>query len=201
MHFRCGALPEETDFQPEAEGWVALREPDPVTIQFLAMPVALGILILLGGGLYAGGLRKIEFTAIPPLGYVGLLLWLPVHEGLHGLCHPHWGFSERTVLGFWPQRGVLYAYYAGPRSRTRVLVSLAAPVIASLLMVGSCVAFKSVLSMAGQASLALLALFNGALASGDLISFGVLFLQVPVTAQVRNRGWRTFWKFSLDHSA
>ena len=50
-------------------------------------------------------------------------------------------------------------------------------------------------------ALIFLSMVNGAAASGDLIGFVLVLLQIPPNAQVRNRGWRTFWKLTAPATA
>jgi hypothetical protein len=45
-------------------------------------------------------------------------------------------------------------------------------------------------------SLLWLSLFGSVLACGDLVGAGLIFFQIPRSTIVRNKGWRTYWKFA-----
>jgi hypothetical protein len=42
--------------------------------------------------------------------------------------------------------------------------------------------------------LAFISTLNALLACGDIFAVGLLLVQVPSNAIIRNQGWRTFWK-------
>ena len=46
MRFHRGEFPVDSRFNPEAEGWLALPETNPGAVNRLAMPAALGLLLL-----------------------------------------------------------------------------------------------------------------------------------------------------------
>ena len=39
MKFKLGPIPENFDFNPETDGWMAIREPSPIWLQFLGLPI------------------------------------------------------------------------------------------------------------------------------------------------------------------
>lgn len=190
MKIHWGAIPENTDFDPEAEGWSSIREPGPIAIQFIAIPVAIvvvglliGLLSLVWPGGEAGG-------SIWLLIVIAILL-IPVHELLHAVCFPGGLRSTHTIIGIWPSRILFYAHYEGVMSRTRFLVTFAMPfLVLSILPI-------LLLRLLGWPSLELVALsvVNGAAASGDILGLLLIGFQVPASAKVRNRGWRTYWKY------
>jgi hypothetical protein len=189
MKFHFGAIPENTDFDPEAEGWASIREPGPCLIQFLAIPVVFIILILLGSLLYL----------VWPLGPVTLsnallvvfgLALLPIHELLHAICFPEGLRSPNTIIGFWPTKLAFYAHYEGEMGRDRFLTVFFVPFFGLSLIPIAIIALFQWPSL----ELALLSLVNGCAASGDIIGIVLIGLQVPRSALVRNRGWRSYWK-------
>jgi hypothetical protein len=74
---------------------------------------------------------------------IGVALSFPalilVHELLHAVVHPGYGFTDATVIGAWPSKLLFYAHYCGPLSRERFLLVFAMPtlVITGLPLVGS----------------------------------------------------------------
>jgi len=48
-------------------------------------------------------------------------------------------------------------------------------------------------------ALVFLAILNAAAASGDIIGFFLVLFQVPSGAQVRNQGWKTFWRKAVSN--
>jgi hypothetical protein len=204
MRFHYGAIPEDASFAPEAEGWLPIREPGPVALQLMALPVAFGILLFCGALLYLVFPRELlartAVITVPiwPLLAI-LVLFAPVHECLHALAHPHWGASPKSVIGMWISKGVLYAHYEGPMSRNRFLLAGAAPyLVLSLLPIGM-IALLGYMAwtpadISALALLSILSILGGVLACGDLLGLGLIALQVPPTALVRNKGWKTYWK-------
>lgn len=205
MRLHYGPIPKDDRFTPEAEGWFGIHEPGPLAIQLLALPVAFGILLFCSALLYLVFPRELLMTrpttiSIPlwPLLAIVVLL-VPVHECLHVLAHPHWGASSNSVIGLWVSRGVLYAHYEGPMSRNRFLLVGAAPfLVLSLLPIGM-IALLRYMSwapavMSALAWLSTLSILGGIAASGDLLALGLVAFQIPRTAIVRNKGWKTYWK-------
>ena len=135
MRFHYGAVPEDPDFQPEAEGWQPIREPGPLTLQLLALPAA-AILLVISVGLlnlvFSGEFFKSQpLPTTNPLPVWLLLsvviLLIPVHELLHAVVHPGWGLSSNSVIGLWLSRALFYAHYEGPMARNRLLLVFAMP--------------------------------------------------------------------------
>jgi hypothetical protein len=194
MRLHYGAIPENNDFNPEAEGWRSIREPGPIEIQFFAIFVAIGLLFLWGAFLvifqkeaFYIQTSRVEIT-ISTL--VLILLLIPVHELLHAIVHPGWGLSSNTVLGLWLSRGLFYAQYESEMSRNRFLCVFVTPFI--ILGVLPTVLIAMVPEL--MHSLLWLSLFGNLLACGDLLGAGLIFFQIPHSAKVRNKGWKTYWK-------
>ncbi len=196
MRFQVGPIPEDPAFDPEREGWARLREPGPLAIQVIALPVAAGAL-LVNGTLLAqvvpGGLSGVlaAVFGLPAWAWlVVLLAAFPAHEAIHAALHPDWGLSERSVIGLWPSKAVFYASYEAAMTRNRQLLVLAGPYVGlALLPVGLLALLRS-----DTGALALMSLVGAVLASGNLVSFAFLQLQTPAGALVRNQGWRTYWR-------
>lgn len=190
MKIHWGAIPENSDFDPEADGWSPIREPGPLAIQFMAVPVAIVVVGLLIGLLSLVWPASSVAGSIWPLLLLAVLL-IPVHEILHAVCFPGGLASPHTMIGIWPSRVLFYAHYEGIMARTRFLVTFVMPFlvlsILPILLIG--------LFRWPSLELAALSIVNGAAASGDIIGIMLVGFQVPASARVRNRGWRTYWKY------
>ncbi len=206
MKLHYGAVPEAPDFDPQADGWSGIREPGPLLLQILAIPVALVTLALLGG-LFAfafpPGSSSGASSSVPlsPWALVLILIFLvPVHEVIHALCTPQMGATDLTLIGIWPAKMLFYAYYDGPMSRSRFLITFLGPFVVLSLLPIAVIALGRWYSLPNEVAfhLMLLSFLNGAAASGDLIGFVLVLAQIPATAIVRNFGWRTFWKAYLS---
>jgi hypothetical protein len=203
MRFRYGAVPDDVNFQPEAEGgWSGIRDLGPIALQLGAIPVAVLIVAVLFGLLVVGLPRGVypanQLTLRIPFWQSVLIVvgLLPVHELLHALCTPGWGRSPNTVIGLWPSKFLLYAYYQGEMSRNRFLLTLLAPFsLLSLAPLAIIASFRTVpLSMDLLVPLILLSLLNGIASSGDILGFGLVVTQIPASAIIRNKAWETFWR-------
>lgn len=205
MRFHVGAIPQNSDFQPDAEGWNALREPSPLVFQLWALPVAaLNCLVLFG----------LWQLLVPPFpesdsrwAGIGLLIvlltFIPVHEFLHAFAAPGWGLSDKTAIGLWPQKLVFYAHYDGALSRNRFLLVFATPFFVLSVLPIFMAAIMARLTGDGTVSLILqgLVFLNGLAACGDILAIAMIMKQVPPTALVRNQGWNTFWKLPEEERA
>jgi hypothetical protein len=188
MRFVTGPIPEAPDFHPSEEGWNAIREPSPVWIQVLAIPV----MALTGVALFAvirygtPTASKDVFARIGPM----FLLMIPVHELIHALANPRFGFTPRTAVGVWPSHLLFYAHYDGELPRGRFLAILVAPtVVLTVFPLLVCIAFRF-----DAPGVAALAVANGLGAAGDLLGVGFVLAQIPRGAVIRNQGWRSYWK-------
>src|SRR5260221_4358176 len=107
MRSRLGPIAEDPGFAPEREGWVRLREPGPLAIQVIALPVAFAALAA-GVGLLSlvvpggpGGVLKTVFGLPAWAWLVVLATAIPAHEAIHAALHPDGGLSAQTVIGLW----------------------------------------------------------------------------------------------------
>jgi hypothetical protein len=190
--FHFGAIPE-SDFKL-GESWKPMREPGPLLMQCFALPTGVGacaVFVMLW--LHLTDVTKSP-VARPLLLSLVLLAVFPVHEFIHIAAHPGWGFSQHSIIGFWPSRMLAYAHYDGVLSRNRFIAILAMPLI--VISVG----LLLVCAVIGNASVAVAfaSCFNALGAGGDLSAIGMLIFQVPNRACVVNKGWRTYWTLSCD---
>ena len=188
MRFVHGPVPEDPAFQPIEEGWKPIREPDPVLMQVLAVPV----MILTGWILF----NVIKFATVMSwrevMGSILLsfLIMIPFHELVHALASPSFGMTRQTAIGIWPSKLLFYAHHEGALSRRRFLIVLAAPImLLTLLPLLLCVIFRWDLP-----GIAALAFANGLGAAGDLLGLILVTAQIPGGSTVRNKGWRSYWK-------
>jgi hypothetical protein len=193
MRLHYGAVPENKAFIPEAEGWHNVRELSPIATQFIAIPVAIGLLfiwrvclVLFQPAAFSSQTSRIEIN----IGSLLLLLLIPAHEFLHALVHPGWGLSSKTIIGLWLSKGMFYAYYEGEMSRKRLLLVYITPfIILGMLPTILIAAIPELMQ-----SLLWSSLFGSVSACGDLVGAGLIFFQIPRSAIVRNKGWKTYWK-------
>jgi hypothetical protein len=190
LHY--GAIPENQDFQPDAEGWHSIREPGPIAMQFIAIPVALVLLAI-----WAACLFSIQHNWFPwrDAGVdintlLVLFLIVPVHELLHAVTHPGWGASSNSIIGLWLSKGLFYAHYEGEMSRNRFLLVFLMP----LIILGVIPTLLIMIFPKLTQDLLWLSLSGTIFACGDLVGVGFIFFQVPRSAIVQNKGWRTYWK-------
>lgn len=188
MRFIRGPLPEDAAFQPEEEGWKAIREPGPVAMQFIAIPVIIVVGFLLLQVITLA--TPIEWRDIAPRILPAFLLMIPVHELIHALVQPSFGMTPRTYIGVWPSHLLFYAYYDGELSRGRFAAILIAPtVVLTIIPLLLCVTLQW-----NSPALAALAVANGIGAAGDLIGVFIVLTRIPAGVLVRNKGWRSYWR-------
>jgi hypothetical protein len=205
MRFRYGPIPEDDVFHPEAQGWSDLHEPRPLFLNILAIPISI---LLMGATIYAislaweGGLLAIIREILEQSGpnpflvsLIVVVISIPIHELVHLFVHPQFGRSNKSIIGLWLSRGIFYAHYEGVVSRNRFLSILAAPylvlawlpvIILALIDISVPIAYVEILVQA--------ALINSALPAGDVLGFFLMVSQVPSSACVKNKGWKSYWK-------
>lgn len=205
MRFVIGSPPDSPDFDPERDGWRSVRIPSPGQLKVAgsAMGIVLCALVVLGwtrvdvtsvgGQINLAGLGSWAAVIVPlfvifavVLFFVGLTV---VHELLHAVAFPRFGWSAATILGVWPRQLMPYADYQGPLPCWRfVLVSLMPFTFLSLLPL-------AVSLLAGSGSIFWLAVsvVNALVCGGDAVIGFVVIRQVPLGTVVRNKGWDTWW--------
>lgn len=197
MRFHLGPIPHE--FEPDGS-WRPIREPGPVVMQFIAVPIGIGVAFLVGYCWHIIGLSPVRFQAPHPglvlflflLSFVVLIL---VHELLHAVVHPHFGRSRATIIGAWPSRGLFYAHYSGPLSRERFLAIFAMPFLV-ITVLPLIVAATGFLPPGFIIVAAWFSTWNALFACGDHFGMALILSQVPRGAIVQNQSWRTYWRLS-----
>jgi hypothetical protein len=191
--FHLGKVPADPEFDPDAQGWTSLNEPNPWLAQLISLPV-IGLALVLLAILWLAA-TPIRFSDLN-IGFLDVLYIFVIiapHELIHLVCHPHYGATSKSILGFWPATQLFYAHYDGVMSKQRFLVILAAPLIVlSVLPLVLCAAlqFKSLVMLK-------ISLFNCLCGAVDLLGIIVIWWQVPSQAVTRNKGWRTYYRIPL----
>jgi hypothetical protein len=120
---------------------------------------------------------------------VFVLIW-PIHELLHVLAFPDFGFSSKTVVGFLPTKVLFFALFEGEVSRNRFLVAGAAPVIVlTVVPLLAAAVFRL-----DHPLLAFVSVANALVSAIDLVAIGILLVRVPSRAVLRAKGWKTYWR-------
>jgi hypothetical protein len=205
MRFRYGPIPEDDEFHPKAQGWSDIHEPSPLIINIFAIPTGFLLVVATGFAIslvWEGGPLAIVQGVLEQSGpnpflvfLIVLVISIPVHELVHLFTHPEFGRSNKSFFGLWLSRGIFYAHYEGSVSRNRFLSILAAPylvlawlpvIILALISTSGPIVYVEILVM--------VALVNCVLPAGDILGFFLLMSQVPSSACVKNKGWKSHWK-------
>ena len=119
-----------------------------------------------------------------PFAFLGLLLLtVVVHEVLHMMTHPGFGFSRSSFFGILPKSFLIYASYQGTQSRARLTITLLTPFL--VLTLGMLAACKAGLIPASWMPMASgIALLNGMAAAGDLILTWIVMTKIPAGARI-----------------
>jgi len=192
MRFMLGPMPENSQFDPKAEGWTSLREYGPVKIQLIAIPVVVfvGLLFELAFWLAGANVSPLQNIRNVPIGLGIMPGIIPIHELLHLLCFPCFGLGEKSIVGFWPKMFIPYVHYDGILSKKRFVLIASCPFVV-LSITPLLISF-----IKPDIALVIVAVsYLNCLASGvDLISIFLLVKQVPSGAVVRNNGLHSYWR-------
>lgn len=196
MRFHFGAIPNE--FTPD-DSWRPIREPGPLMMQLIALPIGVGVALAIGfcwlsiGGPmsvgFASGQADMFLTAL----VLSFPLLIVVHEFLHAVVHPRCGRSRATIIGAWPARLLFYAHYSGPMSRERFLAVFAMPFLV-ITILPLIVAALWALSPPLLFWATWFSIWNAFFACGDILGFVLILFQVPSRASVQNQSWNTYWQ-------
>lgn len=187
MNLRLGAVPDAGAFDPEAEGFVSLREPDDSTFLAASIPVSWVIFVLLAcgwevwwpGGCYLLGLVDFAF---------GIVAVIVVHEWIHALTLPDQGAGENTVFGFYPRHLIFYTQLRGSDRSGPVSSDAREPVRHAL---RHSARFLRV-SRRGVDAARFVSLLNGVGCAGDILGFFLILRGVPKNAIILNKGSKTW---------
>ena len=195
MRFVIGPIPEEIDFTPLESGWHRQKELNYVLSLTLSVPVAL-LTGLLAMWLYSSLLNsnglEINVDAI----YISVVVLIPIHEVVHAIATPNWGLSQKTVIGFWPQRVLPYAAYLGVWTRKQALWCVMAP----LVVLSSIPMLLMFMVKLDNPLLYHFFAVNAMASCGDLLTAIQILREIPPRAVMKNKGWSTYWRETLQPS-
>ncbi len=197
MRFHRGNLPNEHRACPENEGW---QELPPIRVKRLQN---YGLLVGCGGMLLVSVVLRGAITPSTIWGTLAvLLLAVPLHELTHALSTPGLGLTDRTVIGWQRDKGLLlpYMYYDGIQPLWRFLFTGVTPTLLLTVLPLIFILFAP-LDRALRADLGFLAVFNIAIAGGDLVNFVWVLSCVPLRAIVQLNGWSLMWRMETGHGS
>jgi len=127
-----------------------------------------------------------------------LLLTMPIHEFIHALSTPNWGFSTKTIVGLQKSKGVFmpYVYYDGEQSLWRFFLTGFAPTIL-LTVVPIMVVMLLPLSDSYRVGFGFLSFFNAAISGGDMSICIWLATRLDPRSSIRQNGWKLYWKTTI----
>ncbi len=205
MRFAKGNIPEDPSFDPAAGGWQAMREPSQQTVLVAASLLVLPLMIVFVVVWFlVGDLGNIDIdlrgtSVLAVLGWAGVFLGgiaslMMVHEFVHLGLAPGTLRTDRKLLVF-KLPLALMAHYDGIMSRGRMLVVFAGPLV--LLTVVPMI-LDSIPGVQLPLWLVFMLSFHGAACVGDMMGMTLVLLFVPWGAEVRNLGWKTYWRMPLS---
>ena len=192
MKFRFGAMPEDPEFEPESEGWVSVREPGPVKLLLITIPlvVFVGLLFQLAFWLAGVDVSPLSNIKNAPIAFAIILGVVPIHELLHLVCFPGFGLGEKSIIGFWPKMFVPYVYYDGVLPRNRFMLICACPAI----VLSAIPVLVSFIKPNIPVIIVAVSYLNCLVCGVDLVSIFLVLKQVPSDAVVRLNGFRGYWR-------
>jgi len=198
MKFRLGPIPDDPQFDPIAEGWAPLREYGPGKMQLIAIPIMVAIAFLFNLGFWLSGVDTSPLTDIrnAPAAIGIVLVLAPVHELLHFICLPSFGFNDKSVFGFWPKVFSAYVFYNGVLTRNRYIFIGICPFVALSVIPLLCSYILPSVPMVIVAA----SYLNSFMSGMDLMGSFVLAKQVPSNSLVRNKGYKTYWKKEMEEA-
>lgn len=205
VRFHLGPVPEDSDFDPDANGWIRLREPAAGKLLAvsilggvaLAVPFVLAWYLLIRPEAPASGF-SVTITAPALLGTIfAIAVFIFLHEALHVVPML---FADRSVdsdfprgdivMGFWPRNLAPYVAYLGTTSRELQLLSGAMPFLLLTLLPFAVGAVFPAIALWTAA----LSIVNVLGSAADLIMLAFIVRQVPRGALMRSQGFETWWR-------
>jgi len=199
-------MPETTGSDPEAEGLHIIRSPKSGFSHLLASLTGLLLLVVPISGLclvlstFAIPNPDVDPNYFPPVAWgaaaLALLSYIPLHELLHLVWHPHLGTSDQSILVIWPSKLQFGVYYEGCMSRTRWLLMRIAPFVflsvipAIFIAIFQYVAFSHMTKTFIEVVMVLNTVGSGA----DVTAVFLVMSQMPRSAWLCFRGGRAYWR-------
>ena len=212
MRVLFGSVQEIAGFDPEAEGLHTINGPSGASSHLLASLIGLFLLVVPIAGLclvlstFAIPNPNADPNYRPPVAWgaaiLGMLSFIPLHELLHLIWHPHFGMSEQSKLVIWPSKLLFGVYYEGCMSRTQWLLMRVAPLLflsifpAVFIAIFQYVAF----SLASKTYVEVVMVLNTVGCGADLAAIFVVLSQVPRSAWMCFRGGKAYWQQAMPVS-
>lgn len=195
MRFRIGEMPTDSNFNPEDTKWNKVKLASSFPSFFLYSSICAFIIF----SLFSFFWLLADMDPMSPSWFTLLLipLLILVHEIIHAVSYPDFGLSEKTIIGFWPNKMLAYAYYTAPLSRNRLIwVGIAPflflslfPLLLFIALGGASFWGKTISTFLFQ-----LSMLNAIFSSGDILGIVIVLLEIPPSGIIRFNGWDTFWK-------
>lgn len=203
MRLSLGNVPDNQGEPPQAGAWHRIHSPSSRLGYLLAGLAGLAFPIVLIGWLifvsiFAGGSEEaVTAVDVPPSWgavLLALFLFIPLHELLHAVWHPHLGLSSQTVLVIWPKKLRFGVYYDGCMTRRRWLAMRLAPLtVLSIIPAGFLILFHFIpVPFALETFLNVLLLVNGIGSGGDIVAVIWVLRQVPSDSQICFYGGKAY---------
>lgn len=189
MKFVLGKMPESDEFDLWCDGWTPLREYGLIKSQLYALPLLL-LMILLTYIFYE--INHININNSFTIFVLLFVIIIPIHELIHGFFLPKSLLSNSVYFGFHLKTLAFYVHYEGSMTRNRFLLVLTAPLIV-LSIIPMILIILIGLNHNIIAIAAKLTLLNTLLSSIDILGALKIIKQVPKNADVRNKGFKTYW--------
>jgi hypothetical protein len=167
------------------------------------LAAALGVLlttVLIATVILASTLRPpspgVEDVASPtPWGAIAaaFVLFIPLHELLHLVCHPGWGLTDRSTVVVWPRRLQIGVHYEGILSRVRWVAMRMAPFILLTCLPALVVIAWPRPSPPIETALTLTAVLNALGSGGDVLAVLLVMPQVSPSGRLRFQAGRVRW--------
>lgn len=194
MKIRIGPFQEDNTFSPNDE-WTPLREFSIKDFQTRAIPLCIGNTALFAflwirWTPVAEAWGTVPFPVMIFQNLAILVSVIVIHELIHALIHPSLGFSEQTVIRFWPSKMFVCTYYLGEITRNRgITVQIMPFVVLSIVPLAI-----SVVAQTAQLWLAYTSIVNAFIASGDIVAIIMTMRELPRGAIIRTTGWNGYYR-------
>lgn len=178
------------------ERWKAIEEPPYWMLLLLIIPVAIAACSLFA--LLWWAMTPFRDTGIytfqSPLDLYTFFLWLLpiflVRELMRLVVHPTIGYLSRPLLGQRSAQGAFYAHYDRELTRNCWLAILLMP----LIVLSICPLLFASVARVSPELLVRVSIYNALLSGSDLISAGIVCVQIPAVAMVRIRDQKAYWR-------
>lgn len=194
MIIKIGSFQEDAEFSPDKK-WVSLREFSIKYFQVRAIPLGIVSLALFT-------FFWIEFTPVmkywntisfPLIIFQNLTILIGViiiHEFIHALFHPKYGFSKQSVIRIWPEKMFIYTYYLGEITKRRSMLIQIMP----LTMLSIIPLIIAVIMQKAPIWLAYMSIVNALIACGDILAIILTMIELPSGAIIRSTGWNGYYR-------